>query len=98
MSTLNYNDQLLHQATETFRAIAHPIRLQIISLLQQHEWLAVKDIHEQLSIQQPVASHHLRIMKDKGIVANSRDGQSTRYKLTDSRFFDLVQTMEQLLD
>lgn len=73
------------------RALAHPIRIQIVLLLQQQGAVSVKDIHEQLDIQQPIASHHLRILKDKQILTNSRDGQHTLYALADTRYYELTQ-------
>ncbi|MTB49898.1 helix-turn-helix transcriptional regulator [Lewinella sp. W8] len=89
--------QFLERATETLRAAAHPIRLSIIGLLAEEGPRTVKHIHESLDIQQPVASHHLRIMKDKGIVDVERDGQNSRYGLRDKRFAGLLEIMRELI-
>ena len=83
------NDQLL-AITEFLRAVAHPIRIQVILLLDERGACSVKDIHEELDIQQPVASHHLRILKDKGVVNSQRAGQSTMYQLAKSEIAELV--------
>lgn len=93
MNTHLPSDEALHLAAETMRALAHPIRMQMVLLLQQNGALAVKDIHEALDIQQPIASHHLRILKDKQILNNSRDGQNTLYALADERYYQLTQLM-----
>lgn len=90
MSFTSPPDQKLHQATESLRAVAHPIRIQIIQLLHQSDGLSVKEIHETLDVQQPVASHHLRILKDKKIVNSIRKGQLTIYELIDARFGQLL--------
>jgi DNA-binding transcriptional ArsR family regulator len=89
--------QFLERATETLRAAAHPIRLSIIGLLAEEGPQTVKHIHESLDIQQPVASHHLRIMKDKGIVDVERDGQNSRYQLRDKRYAGLLEIMRDLI-
>jgi DNA-binding transcriptional ArsR family regulator len=89
--------QFLERATETLRAAAHPIRLSIIGLLAEEGPQTVKHIHESLDIQQPVASHHLRIMKDKGIVDVERDGQNSRYGLRDKRYAGLLDIMRDLI-
>ncbi|MEM8584964.1 MAG: metalloregulator ArsR/SmtB family transcription factor [Bacteroidota bacterium] len=88
-----HSEQTLHAATETLRAIAHPIRMQIIGFLAAEGRSSVKQIHEAFDIQQPVASHHLRILKDKQIVDAERDGQNTFYRLTKTGFQHIVETV-----
>lgn len=93
MNTNLPTNQILHLAAETMRALAHPIRMQIVLLLYNNGALAVKDIHEALDILQPIASHHLRILKDKQILTNTRDGQNTLYALADERYYQLTQLL-----
>ncbi|MEO1586945.1 MAG: helix-turn-helix domain-containing protein, partial [Bacteroidota bacterium] len=54
----------LETSSEVLRAIAHPIRIAIVDLLKVHPKLSVTEIHEQLHIEQAIASHHLRILKE----------------------------------
>lgn len=91
MDTSLPTEHALHLAAETMRALAHPIRMQIVLLLHSNGASAVKDIHEALDILQPIASHHLRILKDKQILNNTRDGQNTLYALADERYQQLTQ-------
>lgn len=89
-----FDFQFLEKGTEVLRAIAHPLRLSIIDLLSQHEQLTVTEIYETLQVEQAVASHHLRIMKDRGVVDVLRDGKNSYYSLTDQDFqhiFDILQ-------
>ena len=51
----------LIQASEMLKAIAHPIRLAIVQLLENDKRMSVTAIHETLNIEQAVASHHLNI-------------------------------------
>ena len=86
----------LEKSTEVLRAIAHPIRLGIIDLLDQHDQLSVTEIYEALQIEQAVASHHLRIMKDRGVVEVTRDGKNSLYSLTDKDYFQIVETLQKV--
>jgi DNA-binding transcriptional ArsR family regulator len=77
-------------ATETLRAIAHPQRMQIIEMLHQTKIMNVTEIHTALQIEQAVASHHLRILKDKDVVSVRRDGKNSMYSLSHSAYFEII--------
>ena len=98
MPILQQKLAFLEKATETLRAVAHPIRLSIIELLRAEGPLNVKDIQEHLDIAQPVASHHLRILRDREVVSVERIGQNSRYALTDDRFAGVLNLVEEILD
>ena len=48
-----------------FKSIGHPLRIQILRVIHEHETLSVKNIQELLNISQPVISLHLAILKNK---------------------------------
>jgi DNA-binding transcriptional ArsR family regulator len=52
----------------TFAALGEPSRLQIVELLRGRPF-SVGEIAEALTIRQPQASKHLRVLRDAGIVA-----------------------------
>lgn len=81
---------LLRESSETLRAIAHPLRLQIIELLHLNKQLSVTEIHQELDVEQAVASHHLRILKNKRVVDLERDGKNSLYYLANPAFYDIV--------
>jgi ArsR family transcriptional regulator len=57
------------------KALADPTRLRILSLLNRHEGeVCVCEIVESFSLEQPTISHHLRILRDAGIVDYDRKG------------------------
>ncbi|HHB51813.1 MAG TPA: ArsR family transcriptional regulator [Saprospiraceae bacterium] len=89
----HFNISFLEEATETLRAIAHPIRIAIIDMLAKSNQLSVSEIHEQLNIEQAVASHHLRILKGKKIVSVSREGKNSFYKLTNRDYNSIIQIL-----
>lgn len=68
---------------EILKAIAHPDRLAILALLCENksDGLSVKNIYEKLSLQQPVTSRHLNILKGAGVVRRLQEGQKISYCL-----------------
>ena len=71
----------LEQAVNMLKAIAHPMRISIISLLEDGRRMTVTEIHEKLQIEQSTTSHHLGILKDKGVLSSKREGKNTLYFL-----------------
>ena len=71
----------LEKAAYILKSIAHPSRLAIIKILSQQEWYAVSEISEKLKMEQSLTSHHLSVMKMKGVLESRRDGKSIKYKL-----------------
>ncbi|HDP75806.1 MAG TPA: transcriptional regulator [Bacteroidales bacterium] len=71
----------LEQAASMLKAIAHPLRIGIISLLEKSGQLTVTQIYETLGIEQSTASHHLGILKDRGVLSCKREGKNTVYFL-----------------
>ncbi len=74
------SEQLERSAT-MLKAIAHPMRIAILSFLEEGKKLTVTEIHQLLNIEQSTTSHHLGILKDKGVLASKRDGKNTYYYL-----------------
>jgi len=71
----------LEKAAIMLKAIAHPLRLSIVGALEDGKKLTVSEIHKQLGIEQSTASHHLGILKDRGVLSSKRDGKNTWYYL-----------------
>jgi DNA-binding transcriptional ArsR family regulator len=86
----HYDIKFLEQATETLRAIAHPIRFLIIDMLFKNERMSVTEIYEALDIDQAVASHHLRILKTCDVLDVERDGKNSYYSLTNTQYYQIV--------
>lgn len=71
----------LELAANLLKAIAHPIRIAILKQLEGGKKLTVTEIYESLGIEQATTSHHLGILKDKGVLCSRRDGKNTFYFL-----------------
>lgn len=92
-----YSFAFLETATEVLRAVAHPHRLLIIEMLHQQKSMNVTEVYERLGIEQAVASHHLRILKDRGVVTVRRDGKNSNYSLAHDAYFDIIAIMDKVL-
>jgi len=75
----------VQQAATMLKCIGHPVRLQIIELLDRGGEQNVTAIYEALGIEQAVASQHLNLMRDKGVLASRRDGVNVYYRIDDTR-------------
>lgn len=76
-----FDDHKLQFSCELVRALAHPLRLRMLSLIDSNEALCVHDIFDALQIEQSVTSQHLRILRDAGIVQTERRGKFIYYML-----------------
>ena len=62
------------------KALAEPLRWRVVELLAQED-LCVCHLVEELDVPQPLVSHHLRILRDLGIVSTERFRYWTYYRL-----------------
>lgn len=81
MEHTQLNPENLEKAANMLKAIAHPMRISIIGCLEDGQKLTVTEIHKQLGIEQATASHHLGILKDKGVLSSKREGKNIYYFL-----------------
>ncbi len=76
------------------KTVAHPMRLGIIHLLEQHPRLSVTDICEMLNSEQSLTSHHLQNMRVKGILSVKREGRSMYYSLKERDVSLIIECLE----
>lgn len=84
MKKMEFNElspESLEKAAGMLKAIAHPLRISIVGCLEDGNKHTVTEIHTSLGIEQSTASHHLGILKDKGVLASVREGKNTLYYL-----------------
>ena len=88
----------INAATSLLKGVAHPIRLSIMELLSNHPKMCVTDIHEQIGVEQAVASQHLKILKDKGILISEKEGKKIFYFIKNEKFKQLLAYIEECND
>ena len=74
--------------TRQFHALADENRLKIIDLLRAGE-RCVCELTDALEVGQSLLSHHLRVLKDAGLVTDRRAGRWAYYALDEEAFEQL---------
>ena len=70
-------------AAELFQLISDPTRLKILWLLCHCE-VCVNNIGVAVDMSSPAVSHHLRLLKQSGLIEARRDGKEMYYRLADA--------------
>ena len=65
-----------------FKVLGHPVRIKILEDLMKKE-CCVGDIQKCLSVSQPNASQHLKILREAGIIESRREKNRICYKIAD---------------
>jgi DNA-binding transcriptional ArsR family regulator len=66
---------------DTLRAVADPVRRRILDALAAED-LCVCHLTGDLGLAQPLVSHHLRVLRDAGLVEPQPHGRWTYYSLS----------------
>jgi DNA-binding transcriptional ArsR family regulator len=98
MKIIDINVDKLDQAASKLRAISHPMRIAIIDLLSDGKQLSVTEIYESLDIEQATASHHLNILKNKGVLDSKRDGKKIFYSLKNITLTEIIECINRCND
>ena len=78
------------------KALAHPMRLQIIELLKNGE-KNVGSIMKVLSIQQSSLSRHLTVLREAGILKSRQQGTVIYYDIEDHDIFHVLRPIAEML-
>jgi len=61
------------------KALAHPIRVQIVRILARTDGCVCGDLVNQLPVAQSTVSQHLKVLKDAGLIQGTIDGPRVCY-------------------
>jgi len=64
-----------------FKALADPTRVAIVHRLAMSEQVCVCDLNAAFDLSQPTISHHLRVLREAGLVEAERRGTWAYYRL-----------------
>ncbi|WP_068275173.1 ArsR/SmtB family transcription factor [Aldersonia kunmingensis] len=79
----------LHAAGDLLRALAAPVRIEIVLQLLQSS-RCVHELVGSLGVSQPLISQHLRVLKSAGVVRGERTGREVLYELVDDHLARIV--------
>jgi ArsR family transcriptional regulator, arsenate/arsenite/antimonite-responsive transcriptional repressor len=66
---------------EVFKALSDPTRVAIVNRLGTASGVCVCDLTAAFELSQPTISHHLRILRDAGLIEAERRGTWAYYRL-----------------
>jgi DNA-binding transcriptional ArsR family regulator len=89
-----HNEEELERTATFLKAIAHPMRIAILELLSDGDNKSVTQIYQRLGLEQAVASHHLGLLKNKGVLNSKRVGKNIYYTLKTDKLVDLIKVAE----
>jgi ArsR family transcriptional regulator len=69
------------QVAARFRALADPTRVAIVNCLSAADEVCVCNLTETFDLSQPTISHHLKILREAGLVESRRRGTWAYYRL-----------------
>lgn len=85
------DDKRVEKAAYVLKAVAHPLRIKIIQMLNENKELNVSTIYKNLHAEQSLISHHLINMRDKGILDIRRSGKNIYYFLVDTTVSEIIE-------
>jgi len=76
--------------SEFFKALAHPIRIELLELLSEKDQFVHELTDNMNAINSALISQHLSILRAKNIVQGKREGNKVKYSLTDPKLAELL--------
>ena len=92
--TLVEEVNLLH--AQMCQGLADPTRILILYLLADNARY-VSELAETLELRQPTVSHHLKVLRDRGLVIATREGNAMRYELRDRRVVEALDLLRAVM-
>ena|SRR5690348_7581994 len=81
-ATTTLNDEALAQAVARFKALANRTRLGILALMvARTDAICVCEVNEFFDLEQPTISHHLKVLREAGLVLSERRANWAYYHL-----------------
>lgn len=76
------------------KVLADPARLRIVSMLANADEVCVCDLTEPLDLSQPTVSHHMKVLREAGLVEAERRGKWIFYSLVSQRITEVARAFE----
>ncbi len=80
-ASTSINPEKLKESSNILRALAHPLRMQILQFIDSNKAINVNKIYNTLKLEQSITSQHLRVLRTAGIVITDRNGKYIHYTI-----------------
>lgn len=87
---------LTKKALITLRALSHPLRQQMLQIIDELEQLTVTELFIKLKMEQSVVSQHLSILRKAGFVVTKRKGKYIYYRVNYERMKHVTELIEKM--
>jgi ArsR family transcriptional regulator len=86
----------LEAVAKIFKTISHPVRLEVLEVLEAEEPLDVTTLCDRIGreVEISMMSHHLSKMKDNNILTSEKKGKQVYYRIADRHILKLFDCME----
>ena len=71
------------ESAALLKSIGHPIRIKIIRALTHHSSMTVTELSAYLSIDQPIMSLHLGVLRKCNVIKAIKSGKQSFYSISD---------------
>ncbi|AZA10103.1 MULTISPECIES: ArsR/SmtB family transcription factor [Corynebacterium] len=86
----------LDRASQIFKALGDPTRLQLLQLVAEQESICGVDLAEHLAITAPTVTHHMQKLAEVNLVQRHRQGKWTRYQVNPGEYQRIAALIDQL--
>jgi len=92
----NFSVEKLQKVAKILKTIAHPVKLEILEVLEGEEPLDVSTICAKIDAdcEMSMMSHHLSKMKDNGILVSEKHGKQVFYRIADRHLLNIFDCIE----
>jgi DNA-binding CsgD family transcriptional regulator/DNA-binding transcriptional ArsR family regulator len=87
----------IKKAASVYRAVYHPLRMQIVELIHKAGSINVTPIIKKFKVEQSLISAHLKILRDARLLNTQREGQQIFYSLDYKQLNRLSEFTKKLL-
>lgn len=82
---------------EFFKALAHPLRIQILELLRDGDKY-VHELQEHMQVDSAVVSQQLAVLRRKNIVIGIKEGNKVTYSVKDPAIYELLEVAKKVFN
>lgn len=94
--TLRLSEDDASRLADGFKALSHPVRLQIVDLLARFGGeVCVCEIERHFDLTQPTISHHLKVLREAGLIDGEQRGLWVYYRPVPDRIVRLAHLIQE---
>jgi ArsR family transcriptional regulator len=89
------NDEDANEMAPVLAALADPVRLRVVSMLAAAPDGSACgcDLEDPLGLSQPTVSHHLKVLREAGLIEGERRGRWIHYRVVPERLAEIREAL-----